>query len=159
MKNLLFLEWVCVRVDLWHLKNCQKIGSVYFSNFQKIVLFKRSVYRVRVSVGPCIFLIPNDTYTISKALQVLYILGEFYKTAKIQFEWIVRRWSKRVGYSFWKTGKGNMTTSRRRWNVVKHMVFFWPKIVELRNKEDTAFISSRWQKFYEDWYSVLSSSG
>jgi len=44
---------------LWHLKNCQKIGSVYFSNFQKIILFKRSVYRVRVSVGPCIFLIPK----------------------------------------------------------------------------------------------------
>ena len=60
MKNLLFLEWVCVRVDLWHLKNCQKIGSVYFSNFQKIILFKRSVYRVRVSVGPCIFLIPLE---------------------------------------------------------------------------------------------------
>ena len=58
MKDLLFLEWVCVYVDLWHLKNCQKIGSVYFSNFQKIILFKRSVYRVRVSVGPCIFLIP-----------------------------------------------------------------------------------------------------
>ena len=34
-------------------------------------------------------------------------------------------------------------------------MFFWPKIVELRNKECTAFISSRWQKFYEDWYSVL----
>ena len=62
MKDLLFLEWVCVRVDLWHLKNCQKIGSVYFSNFQKIISFKRSVYRVRVSVGPCIFLIPFETY-------------------------------------------------------------------------------------------------
>ena len=33
-------------------------GSVYFSNFQKLIQNKRSVYRVRVSVGPCIFLIP-----------------------------------------------------------------------------------------------------
>ena len=43
----------------------KKIGSVYFSNFQKIIFFKRSVYRIRVSMGPCIFLIPVNLFVIS----------------------------------------------------------------------------------------------
>ena len=40
-------------------------GSVYFSNFQKFIQNKRSVYRVRVSVCPCIFLIPVHFLTYS----------------------------------------------------------------------------------------------
>ena len=36
----------------------KKMGSVYFPNFQKWMINKWSVYGVRVSVGPCIFLIP-----------------------------------------------------------------------------------------------------